>query len=290
LQKELHKESRRSSGETVSSKLGKEVAAVRDTLFLRDLPMPVPSGIFADTVTPRRLGMQDVNLGVMWELIDYLGAHKIPGLVLLGEAGEFLHFSNSERMRTVGLAPKRSRVPVIMNVTHSNVDGAVELAQASIASGVAGLLLAPPYHFSYSEADLLAFYRRFAEEAESPVPVIAAGVADGLGQRLVEDGWVERIADSSGTSISALACAVPEVAAAMARSFAPALAQRLDELAGRVAALPFPIGVRELVSVRGFKLGPHAVPLTPERQRCADELREWFGGWLPVVQQECKHA
>jgi dihydrodipicolinate synthase/N-acetylneuraminate lyase len=253
--------------------------------------MPLASGIYADTVTPRRLGMQDVNLGVMWELIDYLGAHQIPGLVLLGEAGEFLHFSNSERMRTVGLAPKRSRIPVIVNVTHSNLDGAVELAQASVASGAAGLLLAPPYYFVYSDDDVVGFYARFAEEAESPVPVIASGIDSALGQRLMDEGLVHHVAGSDETYVSAVACAMPELAVAVGQSGASAtLRGYFDELRSRAAVLPFPIAFRELVSSRGFKLGPHAVPLTPERQRAAEELKEWFTGWLPEVQKECRNA
>ena len=76
--------------------------------------MPLLQGVYAAAVTPRRLGMQDINLGVMWDLIDFLCERKVQGLALLGSTGEFIHYSNSERMRMMGLAPKRSRVPVVM--------------------------------------------------------------------------------------------------------------------------------------------------------------------------------
>ena len=96
--------------------------------------MPLLQGVYAAAVTPRRLGMQDINLGVMWDLIDFLCERRIQGISLLGSTGEFIHYSNSERMRMMGLAPKRSRVPVIINVSHSNLDGSVELAPCESVS------------------------------------------------------------------------------------------------------------------------------------------------------------
>ena len=77
--------------------------------------MSAIQGLYAAAVTPRRLGTQDINLGAMWDLIDYLVAHGTQGIVLLGCTGEFLHFSTSERMRLMGVAVKRSRVPVIFS-------------------------------------------------------------------------------------------------------------------------------------------------------------------------------
>src|SRR4051812_12262863 len=123
--------------------------------------MPLPDGIYAAAVTPRRLGCQDINLGTMWELIDFLTERKVSGIVLMGATGEFVHYSNSERMRMMGLAPKRSRVPVMINVSHSTLDGAVELAQASAASGAAGVLLMAPYFYRYNDDAIRSFILRF---------------------------------------------------------------------------------------------------------------------------------
>jgi 4-hydroxy-tetrahydrodipicolinate synthase len=166
----------------------------------------LPEGVYAAAITPRRLGLQDINLGVMWELIDFLCERKVSGLTLLGATGEFLHFSNSERMRMMGLAPKRSRVPVIFNVSHSNLDGAVELAEAAAASGAAGLLLMPPYFFRYSREDIRAFYYRFRDDAALRIPVLlynipqfGNGIPVDLAIELIRDGVVQGIKDSSGS-------------------------------------------------------------------------------------------
>lgn len=167
--------------------------------------MPTFKGVFAAAVTPRRLGVQDINLGVMWELIDFLVSHKVDGLVLLGSTGEFVHYSNSERMRMMGLAPKRSRVPVLMNVSHSTLDGAVELAQAAAASGAAGVLVMPPYFFRYSPGAVASFYEEFLEQAEISIPVLLYDIPlftnpipFDVAERLLSSGNVAGLKDSSG--------------------------------------------------------------------------------------------
>ena len=42
--------------------------------------------------------------------------------------------------------------------------------------------------------------------------------------------------------------------------------------------------------LRGLKVGPLAVPLSPRKQRELDEFREWFRGWLPAVKRLCAGA
>lgn len=162
-------------------------------------------GVYAAAVTPRRLGMQDINLGVMWELIDFLCEKRIQGIVLLGATGEFVHYSTSERMRMMGLAPKRSRVPVLINVSHSTLDGTVELAQAAAASGAAGVLVMPPYFFRYDEEAILSYYRSFAQEAEITVPILMYNIPQFTSpmsantiETLLKEGVVHGVKDSSG--------------------------------------------------------------------------------------------
>src|SRR5690606_6997327 len=126
----------------------------------------------AAAITPRRLGSQDVNRAATWDLIDHLVEHGVNGIVLLGSTGEFIHFSPAERMRLMGLASKRSRVPVVVSVSHSTLDGAVEMAHAAGASGAAAVLLMPPHFFRYSQRDLLWFYRLFADQARLDIPTL----------------------------------------------------------------------------------------------------------------------
>ena len=167
--------------------------------------MAVIQGIYVAAVTPRRRGAQEIDLGGTWELIDFLCSHKVDGIVLMGSTGEFPNFSIEERTRLVSLAVKRSRVPVWINVSHSTLDGAVELAEAASSAGAAGLLLMPPYYFRYSQQDILAFYRRFAAEANVKIPtllyhlpVFNNGISPETAAELFRGGLFAGIKDSSG--------------------------------------------------------------------------------------------
>jgi dihydrodipicolinate synthase/N-acetylneuraminate lyase len=167
--------------------------------------MPLLEGVYAAAVTPRRLGMQDINLGVMWELIDFLCERRIQGIALLGSTGEFVHYSTAERMRLTGLAPRRSRVPVIVNISHSTLDGAIELAQAAASSGAAGVLLMPPYFYRYGDEAIRNFYVRFAEEAAIDIPILLYNipqftnpVSAQVTESLLRSGVIHGIKDSSG--------------------------------------------------------------------------------------------
>ena len=128
-------------------------------------------GVYAAALTPRR-GSELIDQGALWELIDFLCAAHVDGIVLFGSTGEFVHFSVEERKRVIGLGAKRSRVPLLVNVSHSTLEGSVELAQAAESCGAAGLVVLPPYFFHYEQEDLLAFYRVFLREAGVSIPVL----------------------------------------------------------------------------------------------------------------------
>lgn len=293
--------------------------------------MPAIEGVYAAALTPRRLGTQDINLGLAWELIDFLSEREVDGIVLLGSTGEFVHFSNAERMRVMGLAPKRSRVPVLVNVSHSTLDGAIELAQAAMASGAAGVLLMPPYFFRYDSGSVEQFFRRFRKDAGLTIPVLLYNIPQftnpieiSLATRLLAEGVVDGVKDSSGDeanlralldlrstrpfplmlgsdglfaagraagasgAVSGIASVLPELIKAIDHAVSAGgnlewLQARLLEFIAWIDRLPVPVGLREAGCVRGLKLGPHAVPLSPEEDRIAGEFREWFTDWLPAV-------
>lgn len=103
-----------------------------------------------------------------------------------------------------------------------------------------------------------------------------------------------RTAGADGV-VSGCASAVPELLLGIDRAIASGnhgAAARLDgRLAEFIAWLdrfPTPLGVRLAAECRGLKIGPPAVPLSPQRRFAADEFREWFRGWLPGVQREAK--
>ena len=128
-------------------------------------------GVIVAAVTPRRQNETSIDLGATLDLLDFLGQSGANGIALLGSTGEFVHFDLDDRRQMTALAAKRSRLPLLVNVSHSTLDGAVELACAAADSRVAGVLLMPPYYFRYSQEAIREFYLDFAEQTRGDPPI-----------------------------------------------------------------------------------------------------------------------
>lgn len=168
-------------------------------------PPALFQGVWAAAVTPHRRKGFEADYAGMLELVDKLSRSGVDGIVLLGSTGEFLNIQPAERQRLVHLAVKRSRVPVIVGVSHSTLDSAVQLAEAAVDSGVAGLLLMPPYFYRYQEPQILEFYRLFALAIGGALPILIYNIpafANPLSVRMAQEllltGDFAGIKDSSG--------------------------------------------------------------------------------------------
>ncbi len=166
---------------------------------------PAPAGVYTAVITPRREGESEVDLGAMLEVIDFVTARGSDGVVLFGSTGEFPHFTIEERARFIALATKRSRVPVLANVSHSTLDGSIELAEQAAAAGVAGVLIMPPYFFRYDDEAVRAFMLEFAEQVGKwtpiylyNIPLFTNPLALSTAEQLLRSGAYAGIKDSGG--------------------------------------------------------------------------------------------
>src|SRR6266849_4755340 len=111
-------------------------------------------GVLVAAVTPRRAQGHSIDLAATLEMIDFLGNSGVSGIALLGSTGEFVHFALDDRRHMLNFAARRSRVPLLVNVSPSTLDGAMELAREAADAGVAGVLLMPPYYFRYKDEEI----------------------------------------------------------------------------------------------------------------------------------------
>jgi dihydrodipicolinate synthase/N-acetylneuraminate lyase len=165
---------------------------------------PRASGVYAALPTPRQADSVEADAAVLLDYLDAIVQAGVDGLVLFGSTGEFVHFDPGERSRVVSLAIRRSRVPVLVNVSHSTLPGAIELARDAVHAGASGLLLMPPFFYCYTAQQISAFYDAFVEELNGIAPLylynlpmysnaIPADVAD----RLLSSGAFAGIKDST---------------------------------------------------------------------------------------------
>lgn len=167
--------------------------------------MGIFEGVLAAAITPSRADSYQMDLGAALEVIDFLNAKALRGIALFGATGEFPHFAVEDRVRLAHMAIMRSRVPVIVNATHSCFESATTIAQEAIGNGAAGLLLMPPHFYRYSAADIREFYLRFADEVGARVPILLYNLPAYNNQipievavELLTSGVVAGIKDSSG--------------------------------------------------------------------------------------------
>lgn len=167
--------------------------------------MSLFEGVMAASVTPLRADSYEPNLAGFLDSVDFLCKYPLSGIVVLGSTGDMVHFDLPERIKILEFARKRAALPVIAGVTHSTLEGTVELAQHAVQIGCDGLLVMPPYYFRYGQEELKTFYREVARRVGVKVPILAYHIPaytnpialDTVWQ-LLEEGAIAGVKDSSG--------------------------------------------------------------------------------------------
>ena len=128
-----------------------------------------PRGILVAAITPRMKDDLAVDVGAALELVEFWEAKEVDGITLWGSTGEFPHFDRVERRRLIEAVTKKTRLPLLANVSHSTLDGALQMACDAAYAGVRGVLLMPPYYYRYSQDTIKAFFQEFASRSPAPV-------------------------------------------------------------------------------------------------------------------------
>src|SRR5258708_9034552 len=100
-------------------------------------PKPL-AGVLVAAVTPRRAQEHSIDLAATLEMIDFLGNSGVNGIALLGSTGEFVPFALDDRRHMLNFAARPSHVPLLVNVSHSTLDGSMWLARGSAGAAAAG--------------------------------------------------------------------------------------------------------------------------------------------------------
>lgn len=160
-------------------------------------------GVWTAAVAPRRDNGHEIDLSAALDVIDFIDSTAASGMSVLGSTGEFIHHDFEDRLRYLQFVLKRARKPVLPGVAHSNIDGAMRLAETAMDHGAAGVLLMPPYYFRYGAAELRRFYLTFADEFDGPIylyniPFFASPLPIETATELLATGRFAGIKDSSG--------------------------------------------------------------------------------------------
>lgn len=131
------------------------------------------------------------------------------GLVVCGSTGEFTALDKSQNMELMIAASQiiAHRKPLICGATAGDYVTTAEYLRVAAAIHADGALVAPPYYFPLSDADVLEFYRRI-DECAGGVPIVAynipqftTGISTAVFEKLTGLSSIRGIKNSSGNFI-----------------------------------------------------------------------------------------
>jgi len=275
--------------------------------------MPAPiEGIIVASLTPFGPGGEGVNEEALGRHLDFLAAAGIPAIAPAGTTGEFLYLTEEEKSAVIRAAVRAAagRLRVIAGIWALRPDGVARLAREAEAAGADAVFLTTPIYYPASESMVVAWYRHARAHTRLPlfayhIPQYAGnGVSTAALRRLVDDGVVQGIKDSTGDAsrlrelldacggripvygasdgfalrarelgadgfISALANVYPETFMRIWSGDAAAQAV-VDRLRAAVKAYGGVGALKALLRARGFDFGPARLPfgyLAPEEER-----------------------
>jgi len=136
--------------------------AVREPLF---------HGIIPPLATPLK-EQNAIDLPGLERLIEHVIGGGVSAIFILGTTGEAPSLSRELRLEMVrsSCVTAAKRVPVLVGITDTAYTETVRLGHDAAEAGAAALVVAPPYYFVYSQADLLRYVERLA--ADLPLPIL----------------------------------------------------------------------------------------------------------------------
>ena len=128
------------------------------------------TGIIPPLVTP--LSDRDtLDIGGVERLMEHVINGGVSGVFVLGTTGEAPSLSYRLRREVIDRAVKvvAHRVPVLVGVTDTSSVETVELTKHAADAGADAVVLAPPYYYNASQAELLEYLQRIAPQLALPV-------------------------------------------------------------------------------------------------------------------------
>jgi 4-hydroxy-tetrahydrodipicolinate synthase len=130
------------------------------------------TGIFNILATPFHAD-QSLDLASLQRLVEFQLDKGAYGLTILGVLGEAAKLSVDERhqvMETV-MVTVGGRVPIVVGTSHQNLETCIELSQAAVTAGAAGVMIAPPRMPQPTDDELIALYQRIADRVDTTIVV-----------------------------------------------------------------------------------------------------------------------
>ncbi len=128
-------------------------------------------GIIPPMITPLK-SYDELDRSGVEKLIEHIIGGGVHGLFLLGTNGEGPSLSQRIKREFLKLSCEiiNGRVPVLVGITDSSFSGALEIAEYAKTVGVDSVVVAPPFYFPATEAEMINYVEKLAEA--TPLPFV----------------------------------------------------------------------------------------------------------------------
>ena len=116
-------------------------------------------GIIPPMITPMTSYEELDDQGIS-NLIEHLISGGVHGLFILGTNGEAPSLSYDMRKELIRktCTQVNGRVPVLVGITDTSIAGSIELSEYSASVGADAVVVAPPYYFPVSQAEMADYF------------------------------------------------------------------------------------------------------------------------------------
>jgi 4-hydroxy-tetrahydrodipicolinate synthase len=169
-------------------------------------------GSYVAVITPF-VASGEINEAGFRENIDFLLAQGADGIVVSGCTGESWALTGDERLRLFKMAVDTvaGRAPVIAGTGGVPTQSVIDLSLAAKDTGVAGLMVLPPYYCMAGPREVTEHYRAISSGVRHPILLYNIPRRTGFNMtpefldRLVDIEWIVAIKESSNDFIQTAA-------------------------------------------------------------------------------------
>jgi 4-hydroxy-tetrahydrodipicolinate synthase len=169
-----------------------------------------PEGVYVAMLTPFTED-GSINEAEMRRIIEFQIESGVHGLFPISSVGEFIHMSQQEKVRLMGVVvdQSRGRVRVIPGVGSTNPADSIYLAKKAKEIGCDGVVIAPPYFYPLSQEMIEKYFETIADAVDLPItlyniPLFTQPLSYDVVKRLSRRRNIVAMKDSSGSMVDFL--------------------------------------------------------------------------------------
>ena len=169
-----------------------------------------PEGVYVAMLTPFSED-GSINEKEMRRIIEFQIESGVHGLFPISSVGEFIHMSQQEKVRLMGVVVEQSRgrVRVIPGVGSTNPADSIYLAKKAKEIGCDGVVIAPPYFYPLSQEMIEKYFETIADAVDLPItlyniPLFTQPLSYDVVKRLSRRRNIVAMKDSSGSMVDFL--------------------------------------------------------------------------------------